>query len=425
MAAPGSGGTPPAGGWLVVPQSPEIPVGTPLFDLFRVYSAAPPFGLIREFRPNAIENFKEDIEGNTTIDVIVSEEIATSLINGGQWFGPYSFIISLVSNVMIHRVWDRSYYEAGERFSSYIYDSYYVTNIKQEKDSRNYRMTCAGLKEYLKKRLAIPAGRNTVNGTATIPDGSQTAKPIPASHMLKYTSRSSKGIITNLLTETKILQDIPVYWSMNGLTGSSTRTYLLKDFLSIKEAIDNLLDDDIGPGMIAFDGGYGTRDNVRFVFAVDGFEKGYPSTQLSARSGEMFKPEIESVENDVVNNLWTVGNASDGNMIVAHKVQAGSTSRVLLQEVDTTRNDIRTSSLLLSYTLGTLSRSGQSVRTMSLPTGLTQRMLLAFSGNVIGIKAPEEPEIDGSTWRIVARTIDMANKRIEFDMVEMTGYEED
>ena len=133
---------------LLTPVSPDIPVGTPLFDLFRVYSSVSPYGLIKEFRPNAIENFKEDIEGNTTIDVIVSEEIATELLNG-SWQGPFSFLISLVSNVMIHRVWDRAYTEAGSRFSSYIYDSYYVKNIKQEQGSRNYRLTCVGLKVYL------------------------------------------------------------------------------------------------------------------------------------------------------------------------------------------------------------------------------------------------------------------------------------
>lgn len=408
------------GGNLAIPVSPAIPVGTPLFDLFRVYHSVSPYGLIKEFRPNAIENFREDIEGNTTIDVIVSEEIATELLNSG-WTGAFSFIISLVSNVMIHRVWDRHITEAGSRFSSYIYDSYYVTNIKQEQGSRNYRLTCAGLKSYLAKRLAIPAGRNSFNGVVTIPDGSQTAKPIPSTHMLRYTNRGSKGIITSLIAETKTIQDIPVGWSPNDLTGTSTRTYLLKDFLSIEEAIDNLLDDDIGPAQIVFDGGAGSREAPYFNFQTDGYEKGYPTTILSARSMEMFKPVIEEVEFEVVNNLWTVGNASDGNMIVGHKVQDGSTSRILLQEVDTKRNDVRTSSLLLSYTLGILQKSGQAIRTMSLPTGLSQRMLLAFVGNTIGIKAPEEPSIDNTSWTIVSRTIDMETKQIHFDMVEIGG----
>lgn len=422
MAVPGGG----EGGidTLLTPISPEIPVGTPLFDLFRVYSAVSPYGLIKEFRPNAIENFKEDIEGNTTIDVIVPEEIATELLNGG-WHGSFSFIISLVSNVMIHRVWDRAVTEAGSRFSSYIYDSYYVKNIKQEQDSRNYRLTCVGLKSYLAKRLAIPAGRDNVNGVVTIPDGSQTAKPIPASHMLKYTNRTSKGIITSLITETKILQDIPVGWTTSFLTGTATRTYLLKDFLSIEEAIDNLLDDDIGPSQIVFDGGFGSRDAPAFIFEAQGYEKGYPNTILSTRSAEMFKPVIEEVEYDVVNNIWTVGNASDGNMLIGHKVQTGSTSNILLQEVDTQRNDVRTSSLLLSYTLGIIQKSGQSIRTMSLPTGMTQRMLLAFVGNYVTIKAPEEPSIDGTSWTIVSRTLNMETKRIEFDMVEIQMVEEE
>lgn len=409
---------------LLTPVSPDIPVGTPLFDLFRVYSSVSPYGLIKEFRPNAIENFKEDIEGNTTIDVIVSEEIATELLNG-SWQGPFSFIISLASNVMIHRVWDRHITEVGSRFSSYIYDSYYVKNIKQEQNSRNYRLTCVGLKAYLAKRLAIPAGRNTVDGVVTIPDGSQEAKPIAASQMLKYTNRQAKGIITSLITETKTLQDIPVGWTANDLTGTATRTYLLKDFLSIEEAIDNLLDDDIGPSQIVFDGGAGGRDAPSFMFQTDGYEKGYPYTTLSARSAEMFKPVIEEVENDVVNNIWTVGNASDGNMLVGHRVQSGSTSKILLQEVDTQRNDIRTSSLLNSYTLGILQKSGQSIRTMSLPTGMTQRMLLAFVGNYITIKAPEEPSIDGTSWTIVSRTLNMEAKQIEFDLVEIQLVEEE
>lgn len=414
---------PPAGGNLAIPESPPIPVGTPLFDLFRVYGAVDPYGLIKEFRPDAMENFTEDIEGNTTIDVIVSEEIATELLNSG-WHGPFSFIVSLVSNIMIHRVWDRHVTETGMRFSSYIYDSYYVQNIKQEKNSRNYRMTCVGLKKYLSKRLAIPAARNTINGTASIPDGSQTAKPIPSSQMLKYTNRSPKGLIANLLLETKGLQDIPVWHSPNTLTGAITRTYLMKDFLSIEEAIDNLLDDQVGPSQIVFDGGAGSRSAPSFVFETGGYERGYPFTSLSARSDPMFKPTIAEVEFGVVNNIWTVGNASDGNMLIGHRVQGDTSGQVLLQEVNTERNDLRTSANLLSYTDAILQRSGQSVRTMSLDTGLTQNMLLAFAGNYIGIKSPEEPNIDGTNWVVVSRKINMETKRIEFDLAEISFTEE-
>ena len=409
---------PIGGDSLLSPVSPEIPVGTPLFEFVRVYESVPPHGFKSEFRPMALENFNENVEGDTTIDIIVSEKVANGLLDN-YWGGAFSLIVSLISNVYIHRVSDRAYTEVGNRFSSYIYDSYYVKQIKQEKDSRNYRLVCFGLKEYLRKRLAIPAGVDTTNGVVSVPDGSQAAKPIPVSQILKFTNKTTKGITAGLISESKLIQDIPVYWTLNGLTGTMQRTYLLKDFRSIKEAIDNMLDDEAGPSAVHFDGGFGSRDNVAFFFDEGGLEKGYPVTQLSGRSGEFFKPNVETVENGVVNNIWTVGNASDGNIILGHKVQDGSTSQILLQEANTERNDIQTPDFLLSYTLGILSKSGASVRTMSLDTGLSQKMLLAFVGNYIYIKAPEEPQIDNSRWYITERTINMNGKRIEFDMVEV------
>jgi hypothetical protein len=417
MATPS--GPMPEGGWLRPQTSPLIAAGLPLFDLFRVYGSVDPYGLIKEFRPDAMENFTEDIEGNTSIDVIISEEVAADIMSSEAWSGPYSLIISLVSNIMIHRVWDRNITEAGTRFSSYIYDSYYVKNIKQEPNSRNFRMECAGLKHYLSKRLAIPSARNTINGTVNIPDGSQETKPIPTSQMLRYNNQTPKSLIINLLNQTKNLQQIPVWHSPVPYSGSITRTYLMKDFLSIEEAIDNLLDDQVGPSQIVFDGGAGQRSSPSFVFHTDGYEKGHVYTSLSTRSDPLFRPNIQEVEFGVVNNIWTVGNASDGNMLVGHRVQSGSSGKILLQEVDTQRNDLRTSSNLLSYTDAILQRSGQSVRTCQLDTGLTQDMLMAFSGNYISIESPEEPQVNGS-WTVVRRVIDMENKRIKFDLAEIS-----
>lgn len=393
-----------------------LPEGKPVIEYGRVFSSLTPFGLHFEFRPIAIENWSESIEGDTSVEIIIDDETMSKFM--AVYDGPFSLIISLIASGQIRRRVDIAYVGGGYTWSNFTYDSYYVEHVVQEPRSRNWRISCVGAKEYLKKRLAIPAGRNTVNGTISQPDGSQEAKPIPASQILSFTGKSQKGIIAGLITETATLQALPIYWRPFGLTGSMQRTYLMKDFRSIKEAIDNLIDDQGGQDVI-FDGGYGGRDNVSFLLTMaNEIDRGIPVTTINMRNSDAFLPQVEMAQADSVNNLWTVGNANDGNVLLAHKVQAGTTGKVLLQVANTERNDIQTPAFLLQYTLGILEKSGSYVRTMSLTTGLTPKMFLSYAGNYLYFTTPERPELDETWWLIVNRTINMQSKTIDFDMEE-------
>lgn len=409
---PGEGG-----GGVDSPFIPRyLPEGKPVIEYGRVYSALSPFALHFEFRPLGFENWTENIEGDTTVEVLIDEETFERI--NAVYDIPYSLIISLIASGQIRRRIDISYVGSGYTWSNFVYDSYYVQTIRQEPNSRKYRVVCVGAKEYLSKRLAIPAGRNVVDGTVSVPDGSQAAKPIPASQILTFSSKSQKGVIAGLLAETATLQAMPIQHSAYGLTGSMQRTYLMKDFRSIKEAIDNLMDDQGGEDVI-FDGGYGTRENVSFLFTIGNeIQRGIPIVNLSTRNAEIFLPTVELAQADSVNNLWTVGNATDGNILLAHKVQAGTTGKILLQSANTERNDIQTPAFLLQYTLGILERSGSYVRTMALSSGLTPKMFLAYAGNYLYIQSPERPDIHETWWLVVSRTINMATKMIDFDLEE-------
>lgn len=393
-----------------------LPESKPVIEFARVYSSLSPFGIQFEFRPLAFENWTEHVEGDTTVDVIIDE--ATMARFNAVYDGPYSLILSLIASGLIRRRIDRAYVGGGYTWSSFVYDSYYVQTIRQESDGKNYRVVCVGAKEYLSKRLAIPAGVNTTDGTVTVPDGSQAAKPIPASQILTFSSKTQKGVIAGLLTQTATLQSMPIQYSANGLTGSMQRTYLMKDFRSIKEAIDNLIDDQGGNDVI-FDGGYGSRNNVSFLFTLSGeLERGIPVVSLNSRNSEIFQPTVELAKADSVNNIWTVGNATDGNILLAHKVQAGTTGKILLQSANTERNDIQTPDFLLQYALGILEKSGSYVRTMALTSGLTPKMFLAYAGNYLYIQSPEQPDIHETWWLVASRTINMSSKTIDFDLEE-------
>lgn len=391
-----------------------LPDGKPVIEYVRVYSALSPFGLQFEFRQNAFENFTEKIEGDTHVEIMISE--ATYAKFAPIYNSPYSLIISLIASGQIRRRIDIAYGGSGYTWSSFVYDSYYVQAIVKE--GSQYRVTCVGFKEYMAKRLAIPAGRNSTDGVISTPDGSQSAKPIPSDAILQFTSRSQKGVVAGLLSETAVLQPMPVSWSINGLTGSMQRTYLLKDMRSIKEAINNLSDDQ-GSDDIVFDGGYGSRDNVQFLMHVNSnLERGLPIVEINTRTSDIFVPTIEFAQADTVNNIWTVGNASDGNIILGHKVQPDTSGKILLQTADMQRNDIQTPDFLLQYTLGILDRSGTAVRTMKLRSGLTPTMFLAYAGNYLYMKNPEDQDIDRTWWLVVERTIDFTTKKITFSCEE-------
>lgn len=387
-----------------------LPEGRPVIEYAKTYFSVPPFDFHIDFRPIAFENWTEAIEGDTHIEILIDGSTAAKILS--VFDGPFSMMTTLVASGKITRRRDNAQAGGGYVWRSFAYDTYYIMSITQE-DNQNYRLICAGAKEYLSKRLAIPAGRNVVNGTVSYPDGSVSTKPIAASQKLTYTNKTQKGVIAGLLTETKILQDLPITWSTFNLDGDMQRTYLLKDMRSIKEAIDNMIDDQGGQD-VTFDGDFGSFQ----MFVGYDLERGIPVVNLSTRSSEMFLPKVETAAADSVNNLWTVGNASDGNILLAHKVQAGTTGKVLLQTADTQRSDIQTASFLLSYTLGILIKSGSYVRTMALDTGLTPKMFLAYAGNMLFIQSPEYPDIDRTWWTIVERKIDMANHKISFDLEE-------
>lgn len=407
---PGEGG-----GGADTPFIPRLlPEGKPLIEYVRVYSALTPFGLHFEFRPRALQNFTEKIEGDTHVEVMIDRASMERLSE--VYDGPFSLIISLVASGQIRRRIDEGYVGSGYTWSNFTYDSYYVQSIMQEGDE--YRLICVGFKEYMLKRLAIPSNRNSVDGVITTPDGSESSKPIPSNAILQFTSLSQKGIIAGLLNETSTLQAMPVGWSSNGLSGSMQRTYLLKDMRSIKEAINNLADDQGGQDVI-FDGGNGSRENVNFLLTMaNEIDRGIPVVELNSRTSEIFQPVVETAQAETVNNIWTVGNASDGNIILGHKIQAGTSGKILLQAANTERNDIQTPDFLLQYTIGILERAGSYVRTMSLNSGLTPKMFLAYAGNYLYMKNPERPEIDQTWWLVVERKIDMTGKRIEFDLEE-------
>lgn len=408
---------PGEGGGVDTPFVPYyLPEGKPVIEYVRIYSALSPFGLHFEFRPLGFENWTESAEGDTTIDVLIDE--ATMSRFSEIYDGPYSKIISLIASGKIKRRLDRHVAGGGTSWSSFVYDSYYVQQVRQEPNSRIYRMVCVGAKEYLSKRLAIPTGMNTTDGTVTVPDGSQAAKPIPSSQILSFTNKTQKGIIAGLIAETATLQALPIQYNSNDLAGTMARTYLFKDFRSIKEAIDNLIDDQGGQDVV-FDGGRGTRDNVLFQFTTGGtLERGIPTVDLNSRNSEIFVPAVELAKADSVNNIWAVGNATDGNILLAHKVQAGTTGKILLQTANTERNDIQTPAFLLQYAMGILERSGSYVRTMALTSGLTPKMFLAYTGNYLYIQSPEDPDIHETWWLVVNRTIDTAAKKIDFDLEE-------
>jgi hypothetical protein len=367
-----------------------------------------------EFRPRGFENWNEKVEGDTHVEILIDEQTMARF--DSIYDGPYSLIISLNASGPIRRRIDNAAAGGGFQWSSFTYDSYYVEQVFQE--GSTFRLICVGFKEYMKKRLAIPANRDTVSGVITTPDGSDASKPIPSNAILQLSSRSQKGVIAGLLTETATLQALPVSWTSNDLTGIMQRTYLLKDMRSIKEAMNNLADDQ-GADDVVFDGGYGSRSNVSFLMAMNsGLERGIPVIDINSRTSSVFLPAVETAQADTVNNIWTVGNASDGNIILGHKVQAGTTGRVLLQGADTQRNDIQTPDFLLQYTLGILAKSGSYVRTMSLQSGLTPEMFLGYCGNMLYFKSPERPEIHQTWWNIVERTIDFAGKKISFDLEE-------
>lgn len=403
------------GGGVDTPFNPQLlPEGKPVIEYGRVYSALSPFGLQFEFRPQGFENWTEKIEGDTHVEIIIDETTMARLSD--VYDGPYSLIISLIASGPIKRRIDISDNSTIYGWSNFAYDSYYIQAIIKEGGS--YRLTCVGAKEYLSKRLAIPASRNSTNGVISTPDGSDAAKPIPSDAILSFSSRSQKGIIAGLLTETALLQPMPISWSAAYLTGSMQRTYLLKDMRSIKEAINNLSDDQ-GAYDIVFDGGNGSRSNVSFLMIPAGdIQRGIPMIEISTRTSEIFVPSLEYAQEDTVNNIWTVGNASDGNIILGHKVAAGTSGKILLQGADTQRNDIQTPDFLLQYTLGILARSGTYVRTMALNTGLTPKMFLAYTGNLLYFQAPEDPDLHKTFWRVVERKIDFSGKRIEFDLEE-------
>lgn len=391
-----------------------LPEGKPVIDYCRVYSALAPYGLQFEFRPTGFENWIEKIEGDTQVDVIIDE--ATFARIDPVYDGPFSLIISLNASGPIRRRIDNAQAGGGASWSSFTYDSYYVQAIMQE--GSRYRLSCVGFKEYMSKRLAIPSNRDAVDGVITTPDGSDAAKPIPSNAILQLSSRTQKGIIAGLLTETATLQALPVSWTSFSTSGDMQRTYLLKDMRSIKEAINNLADDQ-GAADVVFDGGYGSRNNVGFLLSLSSaLERGIPTVSLNSRTSEIFLPNVETAQADTVNNVWTVGNASDGNIILGHKVQAGTTGKILLQAADMQRNDIQTPDFLLQYTLGVLAKSGSYVRTMALNSGLTPKMFLAYCGNYLYIQSPERPELHKTSWRVVERTIDMGAKRITFDLEE-------
>lgn len=399
-------------------QAEQIAVsnGNPQIELVRVYNAVSPFNFLFEFRPTAIENWRESVEGDTGVDLIIDERTSAKL--AALYDGSYSLIVSLVSDMSIYRVTDRHVTTYGFGWSSYVYDSYYVQTVRQVESTRSYRLTCVGLKEYLNHRLAIPASRNTIDGTVSVPDGSQESKPIPSNQILSFTNKSYKGILAGLFDETNLLQQLPLGRTNNDISGTRQRTYLLKDMRSIKEAIDNILDDQDSPDIV-FDGSFGDRNSVSFFFAeMASFERGMRVTQLNDRNSEIFRPTVELSQANTVNNLWTVGNAADGNILLAHKVQANTSGKILLQSANTERNDIQTPLFLLDYTMGILQRSGQTIRTMALTSGLTAKMFVAFAGNSIYMQTPDHPEINNSFWYITARRINTATKQIEFDLVE-------
>jgi len=403
------------------PEDPSdfvpVSVGKPYINIIRVYNAVSPFDFQFEFRQNGMDNWTETIEGDTTVDLIVSEEIARKL----QAIFPtaYSLVVSLMSDIKIYRRADIAYVESGVTYQNYVYDSYYIQSIRPIERSRNYIVSCVGAKEYLGRRLAIPSGVNSTDGTISVPDGSQEAKPIPSSQILAFTSKTYKGIVAGLIAETSILQELPIYNTGFGLTGSRQRTYLLKDMRPIKEAIDNMIDDVDGTGFI-FDGGYGSRDFVGFLFTdAPSLERGMGTTKVTDRNSAIFTPSVELTQADSVNNLWAVGSASDGNILLAHKTQGDTSENVLLQLANTERNDISTPQFLLDYTLGILQRSGQSVRTMALRSGLTNEMFATFVGNYIYFMTPDHADINLTMWYVVQRKINTGSKDIEFDLVEV------
>lgn len=409
-----------------------------IIETVRIHSAISPFGAVAEYRPIAIEGWEETIESDNKVEVVIDRASALKLLEK-NWGGAYSLIISLITDTEIERR-QYNFYEPADpadppSYTSNIYDSYYITSIAPDERTSNYRLVAVGLKGYLQKRLAIPAARNTTNGTITVPDGTVNTKPIPASQILAYTNKSYKGIILNLINETRSLQDIPVYYytdhSSGDLSGTVQRTYLMKDFMSISEAINNMLDDQGAPSMITFDGGFGDREAVKFFFEAghkpldpdtptpniyDFFYKGVLTTKLNDQSSNIFTPDVESLSYKVTNNLWSVGNASDGNILLCHKTQGNPAAQVLLQEVNTENADIKTSTYLLNYTMGILQRSGQSVRTMTMKSGFTKEMLMACAGNFVEFTTPTQPEINGTRWRIVHRVIN--SKSIDFDLAE-------
>lgn len=393
--------------------------GDPVIEMVRAYKAVSPFGLLAEFRYLGFDNWTEKVEGDTTVDVIVDRATGIRLTNLFT-DGAFSMIISLISSSVIRRIFDAGAGVSKLNVNNYIYDSYYVQAILPIAGSKNYRLVCVGAKEYLGHRLAIPAARNTIDGTVSVPDGSQEAKPIPSNQYLAYTNKTYKGIIAALLAETALLQAMPIGNTTFDITGTRQRTYLMKDFRSIKEAIDNMIDDVDGID-VTFDGGLGSRNFVQFMFSpTNALQRGNPTVMINDRTTEIISSGVEKVSNEAVNNLWAVGNAADGNILLSHKVAAGSTSKILLQTADTSRNDIQTPQFLLDYTLGTLARSGQQVRTASFITGLTQKFFLSYCGNYFYMLTPDHMDLDlnETFWYITGRTIDTESKTIHFDCIE-------
>jgi hypothetical protein len=394
-----------------------LPAGKPVIEYVRSYSSVTPFGLQFEFRPQSIENFNEKIEGDTRVDIIIDAK--TKARFDPYYAGPYSQIISLIASGPIRRRIDIAYVGSGYTWSEYTYDSYYVQQIKQEGDL--WRVVCVGFKEYMSKRLAIPSNRDSIDGVISTPDGSQEAKPIPSNAILQFTSRSQKGVVAGLLSETAVLQSMPVSWSPYGLDGSMQRTYLLKDMRSIKEAMNNMADDATGTDII-FDGGYGGRSNIGFLMTPAGsLQRGIPTMTLNSRTSDIFRPDVQMAQADSVNNIWTVGNASDGNIILGHKKQAyfNPSSQVLLQSANMERNDIQTPDFLLQFTNGILQKSGTTVRTMAVKSGLTPDLFLCYAGNYFFLRAPEWQDVDRTSWQIVERSIDFVGKRITFMCEEL------
>jgi hypothetical protein len=389
--------------------------GDPVIELIRAYTALTPFNFLMEFRYLGFENWIEKVEGDTAVDILIDEATAKKLL--AIYGGSFSLIISMVSASLVNRVFDAANVGTKQTISNYIYDSFYVQKILPIENSSNYRLVCVGAKEYLAHRLAIPASQNTTDGTASVPDGSVDTMPIPSTQYLAYTGKSYKGIIAALIAETALLQAMPIGNTTFDLTGTNQRTYLLKDFRTIKEAIDNVIDDQLGID-VTFDGGVGTRNNVQFMFSpTNALNRGTVNIPINDRSSEIFKPSVELAQNDVTNNLWAVGNAAAGNILLSHKAVSGG---VLLQSVDTTRSDITTPQFLLDYTVGSLQRSGMTVRTLALKTGLTQQFFLAYVGNYFYFRTPDhmDLDLDKTWWYITQRTINTEDKIIEFDCVE-------